>query len=199
MANVDAPFGLRPLESDVAGGYAGKLKKYAVATNYGTALYRGDPVLITGTSVADPVTGKVIPYVGRAGTTGYITGVIVAVVGAGGLDADDALNESTPQYIAANTGGFVLVNDDPNTLYEIQTDGTLAVTDVGNTADLIFTHAGSTATGQAGAELDTADIGTGDMLVIEGVSDRSRNDLSSANPVAIVRINKHQHRNTTGV
>jgi hypothetical protein len=199
MSNVDASFGLRPLSSDVGGGYAGKLRKYAVATNYGTALYRGDPVLITGTALADPITGEVIPYVGRAGTSGYITGVIVAVMGSSGITATDALNDESRQYIAANTGGFVLVNDDPNTIYEIQADGSIAVTDVGQTADLIFTNAGSTATGQAGAELDTSDIGTGTMLVIEGVRQQDRNDLTSANPVVKVRINNHQHRYQTGV
>ena len=197
MANVDAPFGLKPITSDVAGGYAGKLRKYAVANVYATALYRGDPVLISGTSVADPVDGKILPYVERAGTSGYITGVIIAVVGNAGVAT--SLLENTGQFIAASTGGFVLVNDDPNALFEIQADGSLAVTDIGNTADLIFTHAGSTATGQAGAELDTADIGTGAMLVIEGIRQQDRNDVTSANPVAIVRINQHQHRYLTGV
>lgn len=199
MANVDASFGMRPLTSDVGGGYAGKLKKYAVKADYGTALYRGDPVLITGTATVDPVDGKVLANVGRAATSGYITGVIVSVVASNGVTTNGTLQQDTLQYIAASTGGFVLVNDDPNTLYEIQTDGTLAVTDVGQTADLIFTNAGSTATGQAGCELDTSDIGTGAMLVIEGVRDQDRNDLTGSNAVAIVRINQHQHRYTTGV
>lgn len=197
MANIDASFGMRPLTSDVGGGWAGKLKKYAVKNDYGTALYRGDPVLITGTATVDPTTGKILPNVARAGTSGYITGVIVAVVASSGTTS--TLIESTTQYIPASTGGFVLVNDDPNTLYEIQVDGTLAVTDIGQTADLIFTNAGSAITGQAGAELDCSDIATGTMLVIEGVRDQDRNDLTGSNAVAIVRINNHQHRYQTGV
>ncbi len=197
MANVDASFGLRPLKSDVGGSHGGKLRKYAVKNDYGTALYRGDPVLITGTATVDPVSGKVLPNVARAGTSGYITGVIVAVVGSAGTTG--SLIESTGQYIAASTGGYVLVNDDPNALFEIQADGALTVLDVGQTADLIFTNAGSTVTGQAGAELDTADVGTGAMLVIEGFRDQDRNDLTGNWPVAIVRINQHQHRYLTGV
>lgn len=197
MANVDAPFGLKPITSDVGGGHAQKLRKYAVKNDYGTALYRGDPVLITGTATVDPVTGKVLANVGRAATSGYITGVIVDVVASSGTTS--TLIESTTPYIAASTGGYVLVNDDPNAIFEIQADGSLAVTDIGQTADLIFTHAGSTVTGQSGAELDTSDIATGAMLVIEGIRDQDRNDLTSANPVAVVRINQHQHRYLTGV
>lgn len=197
MANIDAPFGLRPIQSDVGGGNPFKLTKYAVANNYGTALYRGDPVLITGTATADPIDGKVLANVGRAATSGYITGVIVEVVSSNGV-AGTVLGEQNV-YIPASTGGYVLVNDDPNTKYEIQVDGSLAVTDIGQTADVIFTHAGSTVTGQSGAELDTADIATGAMLVIEGVRNQNRNDLTGSNAVAIVRINQHQHRYTTGV
>ena len=198
MANQDAPFGLKPVNRDSNGGQT-KLRKYAVATNYGTALYRGDPVLITGTSVADPLDGTILPYVGRAATSGYVTGVIVEVIGSDGILASQTLNEASTPYIPASTGGFVLVDDDPYSLFEIQTDGTLAVGDVGQTADLIYTHAGSAATGQSGAELDTADIATGLMLVIEGVRQQDRNDLTSANPVAVVRINQHQKRYLTGV
>lgn len=195
--NTDASFGLRPLNSDVGGGYAGKLTMYAVKNDYATALYRGDPVLITGTGTIHPASGKALANVARAGTSGYITGVIVSVVTSN--TTTGSLHEGTLQYIPASTGGFVLVNDDPNARFEIQADGALTVADIGQTADLIFTNAGSTATGQAGAELDTADVGTGAMLVIEGFRDQDRNDLTGQNPVAIVRINQHQHRYLTGV
>lgn len=197
MSNIDASFGLRQLTTDSGSPFSGKLRKCAVATNYGTALYRGDPVLLTGTSVVDPVDGTILPYVGRAATSGYVSGVIVDVVGAHGVSSGMTAEDTT--YIPANTGGFVLIDDDPTSLFEIQADGSLAVTDIGNTADLIFTNAGSTVTGQAGAELDTADIGTGTQLVIESIKQSERNDLTSANPVAIVRINLHTKRNTTGV
>lgn len=197
MANIDAPFGFRPVQTDLSAPYSGKLRKYAVANNYGTALYRGDPVQVTGTGVADPVDGTYLEYVARAGTSGYVTGVIVAVVGANGVA--NPMTENTTPYIPASTGGFVLVADDPYQLFEVQADGSMAVTDLANTADIIFTHSGSTVTGQAAAELDTADIGTGTQLVIEGFKQSERNDLSSANPVVLVRFNLHQKRYTTGV
>lgn len=194
MANVDASFGLRAIKTNLQ---TIPLKKFAVANAYATALYRGDPVLVTGTATADPLDGAVLENVGRALTSGYISGVIVAVVGSSGVT--NSLTDETTQYIPASTGGFVLVNVDPYAEFEIQADGSLAVTDVSNTADLIFTNAGSNATGQAGAELDTADIGTGTQLTIVGIRQQDRNDLTVANPVAIVRIAKHQTLNLTGV
>lgn len=199
MANVDASFGLRAIQGDRAAGQSGKVRKYAVASTDTVPVFKGDPVQLTGTSVAD-ANGDVIPYVARAtaGDTGstahYATGVVVDVV---------AATEASTTYIAASTGGYVLVNDDPEQLFEIQVDGALAVTDVGNTAPVVFTNAGSTVTGHSGAELDSSLIGNAGagatMLTIEGVRQQDRNDLTADNAVAIVRINRHQKRNTSGV
>jgi hypothetical protein len=194
MANVDAPFGFRPVESGGSGGSRVKLTKYAIAASEGTDLFRGDPVNLAGTSVLDEETGNYLPTVVRAtaGNGNYTVGVIVDFV----PQTDDSLTYKTD----ATTERFVLVADDPYQLFEVQADGSVAVTDIGNTADIIFTHAGSTITGQSGAELDTADIGTGKQLVIEGVSYKpNRNELGTANPVLLVRFSEHQKRNLTGV
>lgn len=192
MANIDAPFGFRALTSQGDAGSTIKVGKYVIAAAEGTDLFVGDPVLITGTSILNPDDGIIYPTVARSGTSGYTTGVIVAFV----PDTADSLTYKTD----ATTQRYVLVADDPYQLFEVQADGSMAITDVGNTADIIFTHAGSTVTGQAASELDTADIGTGTQLVIEGFTQKpNRKDLTSANPVAIVRFNLHQKRYTTGV
>lgn len=194
MANVDAPFGLRPITRDGAAGWSGNVREYIIASDESTDLFVGDPVNLSGTSILDLKDGKYKPGVVRAtaGTGNYITGVIVAFK----PETDESLLYKTD----ATTQRTVLVADDPMQLFEVQADGSVAVTDVGETADVIFTHAGSTTTGLSGAELKTADIGTGSQLVIEGVRQQDRNDLSSANPVLIVRISEHQKLNTsTGV
>ncbi len=190
MANSSQAFGLRPFGTDGGSPYSGKLRKYAVPSGYGTALYPGDPVIIDGSSQTDP-NGEVIPTIARATAAGtnYITGVIVQVLPA---KADD------PMYIAANTGGYVLVDDDPYSLFEIMGSTTDAVGDVGNTASLVA-GTGSTALGVSGFQLDSTTISTGTQLVIEGFRQQNNNDLTVANPVLIVRINLHQKRNTTGV
>lgn len=194
MANIDAPFGLRPVNRDGSAGFSGQLTEYIIEASEATDLFVGDPVNLGGTSVLDLIDGVYKPTVVRAtaGTGNFITGVIVAF---------KPITDESPNYKTdATTQRTVLVADDPFQLFEIQADGSVAVTDVGETADVIFTHAGSTVTSLSGAELKTADIGTGSQLVIEGVRDQDRNDLGSANPVLLVRISEHQKLNTsTGV
>ena len=197
MANIDASFGLRPIGLDNSSGPSPVLNKYIIAAAEATDLFVGDPVQLGGTAILDLVDGVTYSTVVRAtaGSGSFITGVIAAFV--------PETDESPTFKTDAVTQRTVLVADDPTQLFEIQADGTVAVTDFGETADIIFTNAGSTATGLAGAELDTSDIGTGSQLVIErmgGVGSTGRNDITSANPVLVVRISEHQKLNTsTGV
>lgn len=194
MSNQDAAFGLRPVNRDGSAGYSAALREYIIAADEGTDLFVGDPVQLSGTSILDLIDGIYKPGVVRAtaGSGNFITGVIVGF---------KPITDESPTYKTdAVTQRTVLVADDPMQLFEIQADGNIAVTDIGETADIIFTNAGSTVTGFSGAELDTSDIGTGSQLVIEGVRAQDRNDLGSANPVLLVRISEHQKlRTSTGV
>lgn len=205
MANADTPFGLRAVGHPMGLSKA-RIRAYAVASDYGTALFPGDPVIKTSTAnaaeVSAPGVGTMpagtMPEVVKAtvGTTNRITGVIV------GVAADpDALGR---RYIPANTGGIVFVNDDPLTEYEIQADGAISATQIGLNAVLIYTNAGSTATGQSGAELDsgttTAPAATvGFQMAILGIVPRPDNELG-ANAKCRVRINQHTETNaSTGI
>lgn len=205
MANADTPFGLRAVGHPLGLSNA-RIKAYAVASDYGTALFPGDPVIKTSTANAAEVSA---PGVGvlpagsisevakaTAGTTNRITGVIVSVA------ADpDALSR---RYIPANTGGVVFVNCDPQTEYEIQADGAIAAAQVGLNAVLIYTNAGSTVTGHSGVELDsgttTAPATTvGFQMNILGITPRADNELG-ANAKCRVRINQHTETNaSTGI
>lgn len=192
MTNPNQAFGLRPIGSLWGGSQIGKLRKVAVPAAYGTALYPGDPVIITGTAQADSQgSGDILPIVALATAAGsnYISGVLVSRV----VDQADQ-----NVYLPASTGGYFLMDDSPDTLYEIQGSTTDAVTDVGNTASLV-SGAGSTALGVSGWQLDSTTIGSGTQLTIQGFRQSDRNDLTSANPVLIVSINLHQALHTTGV
>lgn len=191
MANAGQAFGLRPVTVDNGAPVSGRLRKYAIASNYGTAVYPGDPVILTGTSQIDTVSNDYIPNVQLATAAGsnYITGVVVGIV---------PVTEADNVYIPANTGGYVLVDDDPYALFEIMSNGSAVVGDVGNTASLA-SGAGNANTGRSGWVLDEATVGSGTQLVIEGFRQPDNHDLTSANPIMLVRINLHQKRNTTGV
>lgn len=195
MANNDAPFGLRPVRHPT-GQSKVQVNAYAVDAAYATALFVGDPVVKTGTAndaeISAPGVGSfpvgALPEVAKAtaGDGNAITGVIVGVAA-----NPDALGRN---YLPASTGGIVLVADDPSQVFEIQADGSITETSVGLNAVVIYTHAGSTATGLSGVELDTtSDAPAADasnQLTILGFRTKP-GDETGANAKLLVRINNH--------
>lgn len=203
MANLDAPFGLRPVKMADGSEYVGGGRPYYIPSSYATAVYIGSAVVRTGTAntAAVTTTGAVggavtfdigtLPEVNvvTAGDNNPITGVVVRV----GYDASD---DARAPYGKASTQRVVWVEDNPNVLFEIQADGAVAATAVGLNAVLIDTHAGSTVTGLAGTELDTtSDVPAADasnQLRIVAISrDPMRNDTTAANTCVYVKINRH--------
>lgn len=139
MTNPNAPFGLRPLRH-LFGGVI-RDNKYAIADQYGTALYLGDPVVCTGT-------GKNIG-IAAAGASDKITGVF------NGCEYIDALgNTQFSKYWPASTvtknavGATALIIDDPFVLFEVMFSALVAA-DVRALANLA-SGAGNTYTGQSG-------------------------------------------------
>lgn len=193
MANTDNPFGLRPVQHRNGAPYTGACKPYYIPAAYGTALFIGDPVVITGAvntaAVKAPGAGSfpigALPVVAKAtaGDGNAITGVIV------GFAAGDYI------YNPASTERVVFVADDPDLVFEIQCDGTLTPADVGYNAVLIYTTSGSTVTGRSGVELDTtSDVPAADasnQLTIRGFVNREDNDMAAAYAKVLVTINQH--------
>lgn len=201
MPNTDTPFGLRPVQHRNGAPYTGACKPYYLQSDYATAMFIGDPVVITGAvntaAVSAPGVGSfpvgAIQSINKATVnTGAITGVIVGFAG-----RQDSLT-----YNPASTERIALVADDPELLFEIQADGTYTPASVGLNAALIYTHSGSTVTGRSGAELDTGTTtapGTsaGLQLKVRGFVNREDNDMAAANSKLLVQINVHT--NAAGV
>ena len=180
MANNDTPFGLRPVRHKSGAPYNGAVNYYYVPSSYATALFVGDPVVKTGTSnttaVSAPGAGDygigTLPEINKAtaGTTNRITGVIVGIApNPNGLERI---------YNPASTEAIVAVCDDP--------DGLNAV--------LVYTNAGSTATGRSGAELNTTTVPAttvGFQLKILRVKNAVDNEAGSAFTKVEVMINQH--------
>lgn len=195
MANTDNPFGLRPVRHRSGAPYNGACRPYYIQSDYATALFIGDPVVITGAvntaAVAAPGAGSfpvgALQSVNKATVnTGAITGVIVGFC----KRADQG------QYNPASTECVVLVADDPDLEFEIQCDSTFTPASVGLNAALIYTHSGSTLTGRSAAELDsgtTTAPGTsaGLQLKVKGFVNREDNDMAAANSKLLVQINVH--------
>tara|TARA_R110002126_G_scaffold73946_3_gene184549 strand:- start:2727 stop:3350 length:624 start_codon:yes stop_codon:yes gene_type:complete len=198
MANNDTPFGLRPVRHKSGAPYNGAVNYYYVPSSYATALFVGDPVVKTGTSnttaVSAPGAGDygigTLPEINKAtaGTTNRITGVVVGIA-----PNPDGLDKI---YNPASTEAIVAVCDDPDVMFEIQCEGTIAAAQVGLNGVLIYTNAGSTATGRSGAELDggtaTAPATTvGFQLKILRVKNAVDNEAGAAFTKVEVMINQH--------
>lgn len=196
MANVDAPFGLRPVRHKGGAPYNGAAQHYYVPASDATAIFIGDPVVIVGDSNDNEINGfppGSLSEVTRAtvGDANAITGVCVGV--------QAATRDSKP-FREASVETVILVADDPDLIFEIQADGSVTADTIGLNAVLIAAQAGSQITGLSGIELDTtSDAPAADasnQLFIHGLSRHVDNDLASANPKLDVSI--INHTNTPG-
>ena len=186
MANANSPYGLRPVGPG-GGTFTGRLRQYSTATGDATAIYIGDPVILSGTS--QTIDGEVYADVDQAATGDVMVGVVVAVLP---VTADSLI------YRAASTQRILMVADDPNTMFEIQevSGGTaLAAADIGLNANFVVA-AGSTSTGLSGVELNNATEATTNTLDLKIVGLARRPDNAvGANAKWVVRINRHQYAN----
>lgn len=196
MSATSAPRGLKPI--GLLGGmpFAGSTREYLIKSGYSTAIFNGDVVGLADTAnstddgflVREAVASEVNPI-------GVFLGVSYT---------DPNTNQLTfrqyyPGSIAASDiKAVVAVN--PFTLYEVQADGAIAQTQLGMTADLVQTQAGSTVTGNSGIQLDasTASVG-GEMFKIIDFVDRVGSTIGDAKTDVIVMMNQTEHAFLTDV
>jgi hypothetical protein len=151
MANTDGPNGFKFAYR--VGGGTPSMNTFPVDVSNATAIFQGDLI----TAEAD---GNVKPSAAN-------DGVSVIGVAAGLLDA----NKKPILYLPATTVGYVIVNTDPKSVFEVQADSGTAVTEGDRFATANHSAgAGSVVTGRSGHELDSSDIGTGlQMRIIDKI------------------------------
>ena len=191
MANPNAAFGLRPTRS--LGRSNCQVNEYAHDSGDATALFIGDPVLLTGTSttgVAGIPDGTPLVIATGTTTTTLFRGAVAGI--------RPTLTNLTLQYGLASTNYALLVYDDPNQLFAIQSDGTGAVADIGVNMGLTA-GSGSTVTGLSGYVAHEATQSTTvNALRIMRILPLVGNALG-ANAVFEVKIDAHDLNSQTGV
>jgi hypothetical protein len=181
MANLDAPFGLRPARTSIS---SQQQNRYRIAANYGTSIFQGDLVAM--------VTGGGIERV-AAGGSGLILGVFN---GCEYTDPTTGKPTFSNYYPASTNAADIIANviDDPNAVFEIQADAAFPVADLAGNYDILAT-AGDTTSGMSRIELEvgTADstVATLPLKAIDISQDPENSDVSSANTNVIVKINNH--------
>lgn len=189
MANPDTPFGLRPVADAYSGANTGGARVYATPVGDGTRIGIGDPVTTAGVGTAQTINGVSYLDVIRAATGDVITGVVVGVL--------PDVATSLP-YRAASTIRRLLVDDNPNSLFEIQevSGGTaLTMDDMGLNANIVVADC-STVTGYSNVELNNAtEAGTNTLdIKIMGFVNRADNAIGE-HAKWYVRINRHRYVN----
>ena len=193
MANIDAPFGLRPIakQGSAPGGTTGTTK-YRISSG-ASALFTGDPVKLK----AD---GSIEVKGGAGAITGAISGVFMGCFYTDPTTSKPTFRNNYPDGLAA-TDAIAFISDDVNQLYIAQQDANdIGAADLGNNAEMIMA-AGSTTTGMSKAEIDSSTAATGNatyMLKILDFYDTPSNDTTAANSVLVVKINNHQLAASTG-
>ena len=193
MANIDAPFGLRPIAKlgSAPGGTVGTTK-YRISSG-ASALFTGDPVKLKSD-------GSIEVKGGAGAITGAISGVFMGCFYTDPTTSKPTFRNNYPDGLAA-TDAIAFISDDVNQLYIAQQDANdIGAADLGNNAEMVMA-AGSTTTGMSRAEIDSSTAATGNatyMLKILDFYDTPSNDTTAANSVLVVKINNHQLAASTG-
>jgi hypothetical protein len=186
MANKDAAFGLRPIGKVGQNKDAQGLSEYSIAAS-SAAIYQNDPVIMAATGEIE---------VGAAAEVllGSLNGVFYT-------DASTSKPTWANHLNASNTATDIVgfVSDDPYERFEIQSAGTVAQTNIGNCADIVYA-AGSAPNYVSGVEISGTMAATAAQLKIIGVSKDPENDeLGAANANVVVTINEHFMKQTAGI
>jgi hypothetical protein len=181
MSSTNAPFGLRPSFHPSGLDRAVALPN-GITSAYGSNILKGQPVALNSS-------GAIIIATAGSAYQGAFAGVEFT---------DTTGRRRVSNYWPASTTGTDIVAyyySDPNIVYDIQADGSLAQTSIGDQANFTNTTAGSTTTGLSACTISTSLVGTsavGDMRII-GLYPGVDNAWGDAYTVVQVQISRSQY------
>jgi hypothetical protein len=193
MANADTAFGLKPVSHLNGIPWNGQFRIMHVPASDATAIYRGDPVKVTGAADSDGVA-----TVAQAEAGDTPVGVMIGVI----QNHKGTTPDLEKTYRPASTLNYVAVVVDPDVIFEIQEDSdgaALAAGAVFQNADIIV-GSGSNSTGKSGVELDSSTANTTATLVLKIIDIVDREDNAIGNNAKwLVKFNLHEIRDTSGI
>ena len=157
MSNVNAPFGLKPINLNGT-TWSGQGKLIYIPSSQG-ALYIGDPLVPLGTTDAYGVPGWGIATAG----TGIIGGCFLGRAN-GPAGSGVTLLQSNTVYHPTSVIEYGFVCDDPDVMYTVQEDsvgGAIAVANAGYSNGELVAGTGSTHTGMSGWMLQSSTVASG--------------------------------------
>lgn len=175
MASTSSPFGLRPVYSP-----SGVVRPtaYSIAAAYATTIYQNQPVKLNdGNIEAAAVNDRFI---------GTFQGVEFT-------DSDGRRRVSNKWVAQSGASDIVAYATlDPSIVYEIQSDATMTVADIGGQYD--FTAAsGNTTTGLSSQMLGVSTIANNAALRVIGITPGPNNAWGDTYVIVQVQISEHQN------
>ena len=193
MATTATPNGAEPVNTlSASGSYSGKVRHMKIANNYGTAIFTGDfvkPVAAGGVEL-DAGTATLTPI-----------GIFVGCSYTDPTSNQLTFSQYYPASIAADDISAYVV-DDPDLVFKIQADATLAQTTMFLNAGAVQT-AGSTDFGRSKNALDASTAATTATLplriveFVEGPTSAVGDAYTDV--LCIYNAGDHAYRNSTGV
>jgi hypothetical protein len=181
MSSTSAPFGLRPAFFPTGLERAQALAN-GILSGYSSNILKGQPV-VYGTTANTGTLGTIIP----ATTSGTVTGAFAGVEW-----TDTTGRRRVSNYWPASTSGTAIVAyfyNDQQIIYEIQADGSMAQTTLGNEFNMNNVTAGSTTTGLSQCTLNSASAaGSGNQAQLRVVDLAPYPDNAWGDAYTIVRV-----------
>ena len=183
MSATNAPFGLRPAFHPSGLDRAQALAN-GIASGYSSDILKGQAVKLNSS-------GNIVIAAAGDAFQGAFAGVEFT-----DTTGRRRVSNYWPASTAYQTGSCVAYfYNDPNIVYEIQADGSLAQTSIGDMADLSNTTAGSTTTGLSQCTLSTTLAGAGNsaQMLIRDLAPYPDNAWGDAYTIVQVQISEHQN------
>ena len=206
MASTASPYGFKAVNELGGLPYAGSTRTFLIdPAGYNTNIFNGSVVFVNSSGYLNIVTGT-----GADGTTnsfpgnGTLTGAIGVFVGCSYYNAQGQLIFS--QYYPANTTGVVqaFVIDDDRAVFQVQADGSVAQTSLGNNtyfAAAQSTSTGSTTNGNSNSAVTATTVTTTAAFRVVGFVNSTTSQVGDAYTDLLVKFNPgyHSYSNAVGL
>lgn len=205
MANVNRPFGLRPVRLHNGAKWCGEANQYVVLAADTSDYYIGDVVMAGGSADANGIP-SVIKYVAAGSGATAPLGVIVGILPVAPRNTSlvgNPLALETKRLVGTETiNRYVLVVDAPDIIFEVQADATgISRNSVGSNVDLTVAAPSNNEQLSATVLNSATDAATATLPYrVVGFVQREDNEISATaatdNPfvVALVRPNEHAYK-----
>ena len=201
MATTATPYGFKPLNHVGGTPYAGAVRHIKIASGFGTNIFNGSIVNIVAAGTIEVVTDI------GSNADQFPAGVIGVFVGCTYTDPTSKNKTFSNHWptgtVASDAMAYVV--DDPQVLFQVQADATVAQTALGANAPLAAvqsTSTGDTTSGVSNTALDADEVTTATVAFrIVDFVESPDSTVGDAFTDLIVKFNagQHSYENSTGI